>query len=96
MKKHGSTSLGNAIAYLVNDLGIKLKLDQTKILDDWSIIVGEQIANVTVAERLESGKLFVHVTRSTWRNELIFLKAELIAKINAYVNQEIVKDIIFR
>ncbi len=96
MKSAGPKNLRNAIASLVEDLGLTRKLQQGKILDDWPIIVGEQIARVTVAERLDAGKLFVHVTRSTWRNELIFLKAELINKINSYVNQEIVKDIIFR
>ena len=96
MKKTGPKKLDIAISSLVEDLGIALKIEQSKILDDWPAIVGEQIAKVTTAERLEAGKLFVHVTRSTWRNELIFLKADLIAKINAYVNREIVKDIIFR
>jgi predicted nucleic acid-binding Zn ribbon protein len=96
VKKTGPKKLDIAISSLVEDLGIALKIEQSKILDDWPAIVGEQIAKVTAAERLEAGKLFVHVTRSTWRNELIFLKADLIAKINAYANREIVKDIIFR
>jgi predicted nucleic acid-binding Zn ribbon protein len=96
VKKSGPKKLDIAISSLVDDLGLGLKIQQSKILDDWPVIVGEQIAKVTTAERLDAGKLFVHVARSTWRNELIFLKAELIAKINAYANQEIVKDIIFR
>lgn len=96
MGKSTAKSLGSALSAVVQELGLGLKIQQTKVLDDWPMIVGEQIANVTVAERFDAGKLFVHVTRATWRNELIFLKAELIAKINKHMNQEIVKDIIFR
>jgi hypothetical protein len=96
VKHKGPKKLDLAILSAVEDLGLALKIEQSKVLDDWPVIVGEQIAKVTVAERLESGKLFVHVTRATWRNELIFLKADLIIKINAYANREIVKDIIFR
>ena len=69
---------------------------QMEVLERWPQIVGEQIARVTSAERIDGGKLFIHVTRSTWRNELVFLKKALIEKINREMSQEIVKDIIFR
>jgi len=96
VSKPGPKWLQSALATVVQELGLGLKIQQSKVLDDWPVIVGEQIANVTVVERFDAGKLFVHVTKSTWRNELIFLKGDLIAKINKHMNEEIVKDIIFR
>jgi predicted nucleic acid-binding Zn ribbon protein len=89
-------TIGSAIARLFESLGLGARLKQYEVLDKWGEIVGEKIASVTNAERIESGRLFVHVTRSTWRNELVFLKAGIIAKINTQMNAEVVKDIIFR
>jgi len=45
---------------------------------------------------MRDGKLFVHVSQAEWRNELIFLKKDLIEKINTSMHQDIVNDIIFR
>lgn len=94
----GSTPrlIGSGMTSIIEELGIGLKIRQHEILQAWPGIVGEQIARVTTATALSDGKLFVSVTRSTWRNELIFLKKELIERINAAMNTEIVKDIIFR
>ncbi|MBI1803339.1 MAG: DUF721 domain-containing protein [Ignavibacteriae bacterium] len=81
---------------VLKDLGLQSKVRQYQVLDAWADIVGEQIAKVTQAERMSDGKLFVSVSRSTWRNELIYLKRELIARINKTMQNDIVKDIIFR
>jgi predicted nucleic acid-binding Zn ribbon protein len=88
--------IGSGLSSVIEELGIGLKIRQHELLHAWPGIVGEQIARVTTATALSDGKLFVSVTRSTWRNELIFLKKELIEKINAAMNSDIVKDIIFR
>jgi len=88
--------ISNAISSLVQQLGIEVKIKQGEVLDAWTRIVGDHIAKVAIPTGIRNGKLFVHVTHSTWRNELIFLKQELIAKINKEMKQEIVKEIIFR
>jgi predicted nucleic acid-binding Zn ribbon protein len=89
-------SIGSAIESALGDLGLGKKVRQYEVVNRWQEIVGEQIARVTIAERLSDGKLFVSVSRSPWRNELVFLKKELIEKINKAMRQDIVKDIIFR
>ena len=96
MKLSHPKPISNAISSIIDQLGIGVKIKQYEVVNSWSKIVGEQIAKVSSAERMEGGKLFVRVSRSTWRNELLFLKKELISKINKTINQEIVKDIIFR
>jgi len=85
-----------SITAALEQLGLSARVRQYEVLERWSSIVGDHISSVTNPERIDRGKLIVRVTRSTWRNELTFLKKEIIAKINKAMNQEIVKDIIFR
>jgi len=92
---HMSRQIGSAIESVLKQLGIGERLRQYEVLDIWPKVVGERISNVTKAERIHDGKLFVSVKYSTWRNELIFLKKELITKINESMDQNVVKDIIF-
>lgn len=96
MKKREPKTLADALSRAMNDLGITQKIREYDVVNLWPSIVGEQIARVATAESIANGKLLVRVTRSTWRNELTFLKKELITRINEAMKQDIVKDIIFR
>jgi predicted nucleic acid-binding Zn ribbon protein len=88
--------IDEGISSVIRELGLGGKLKQFQVLEAWPEIVGAGIAEIATAEAIRDGKLFVSVSRPTWRNELIFLKRELIEKINRAMKGEIVKDIIFR
>jgi predicted nucleic acid-binding Zn ribbon protein len=96
MTKPGAKLIGGGISSVLTSLGIGPKIKQYEMLEAWPEIVGKQIAGVATAERITDGKLFVHVEQAVWRNELVFLKKDLIEKINSAMHQEIVHDIIFR
>lgn len=88
--------LAEALDAFVHQLGITKKMKQVSILTSWPDIVGEQIARVTEAERIENGILFVKTTTAPWRNELSMRRLELLEKINAAAGAKIVKEIRFR
>jgi predicted nucleic acid-binding Zn ribbon protein len=96
MTRETTRQISESIGKVIRELGLGKQIRQYEVLELWSGIVGEQIASVTEAERIVGGKLFVRVSRPTWRNELVYLRKELIAKINAAMNEEIVREIIFR
>lgn len=96
MRKSVPKPIGSAIASVIEKLGLDKKVRQYEVVAAWPRIVGAQIAKATAAEYIRDGKLFVRVGHSTWRNELVYLKKELIDKINAAMHQEVVKDIVFR
>ena len=88
--------IGNSIKTILNDYGLLPRMKQFEALNLWAEIVGEQIAKVAKAEKIDHGSLIVRVEKPVWRNELIFLKKEIIAKINEMMKEEIVKEIIFK
>lgn len=96
MSKNDSRSLQDAMAGLLRTLGLDSRLEQYRVLEEWPAIVGEHISRVATAERIENGKLVVRVSSASWRQELVFLKKELIARINAAFHKDIVNDIIFK
>jgi predicted nucleic acid-binding Zn ribbon protein len=96
MKSIEPKIIGDAIQQTLINLGIAEKLSQYEVVNAWDQIVGDSIARVTKAESIRDGKLVVKVVHPTWRQELVFLKTDLIAKINRKMNGEIIKDIIFK
>jgi predicted nucleic acid-binding Zn ribbon protein len=87
--------LGNVFTRLFRDLGIEKAIQQNFAVTRWPEIVGERIAEISEAVRIENGVLFVTVSSPVWRNELVFMKAELMKRINEALKKNIVKDIKF-
>lgn len=96
MKNSNPKRLGDLIPALLEKLGLAQGLHDRRVLERWAQIVGPKIADVTVAERIRDGKLWVSVSHPAWRNELVFMRQELIAKINRDLGEDIVTEIIFR
>lgn len=96
MKQTKPKLIGNSIQEILSDYGLLPRLKQFEVLNLWNDIVGEQVAKVTKPERIDRGQLIVRVERPVWRNELMFLKKDIIAKINKMMKEEIVKEIIFK
>lgn len=96
MKTPDPKSLDSVLATVLRELGVGRRIKQLKALDIWAEVVGKQIADATNAERIDGGKLVIRVSKAPWRNELLFLKKEIIAKLNKALGEEVVKDIILR
>ena len=96
MRKSKPQPLQSVLLSLIDGLGLKKGIQQHRAALIWEEVVGEKIAKVTRVERVESGRLFIHVSKPTWRNELVLLKREIIAKLNKTLGGEVINDIIFK
>ena len=89
-------TFGEALRGLVDELGIGRKLRSYDAVLRWEEAVGGPIAKVATAEKIQNGTLIVRVSNPTWRYELTLRKKELIAKVNAVVGKDVVKEIRFQ
>ncbi len=89
-------SVGEALRKLTGTLGIAARLSEYDVITGWDRIVGEQIARVTTAERVEHGILYVAVRSAAWRNELSMRRMEILDLIHRSVGRKVVREIRFR
>ncbi len=87
--------LSNALSLLLKNLGIETKIKQYEALNIWSKIVGEKVAAATTVEKVREGILYVRVKNSAWRNELVYMKQEILTKIDKAVGSNVIRDIWF-
>lgn len=87
--------MGKILEELIDTLGIRKKLAESKVCMIWNDVVGKKLSSVTSVGFLRRGKLYIHVKTPSWRNELIFLKRAIIKRLNENAGDEVVKDIIF-
>jgi predicted nucleic acid-binding Zn ribbon protein len=89
-------ALGNVFTQLFRDLGIDKAIQQNMAVSRWSEIVGDRISQISKAEKIEQGVLYVQVNSPVWRSELVFMKSNLINSINEALAKNVVKDIKFK
>ncbi len=93
MRTRRSTSLGDALRDLVEDLGISKRMREYDVVDVWPEIVGPHIAAVADVKSIRNGILVVSVSSPAWRQELLLRKKELIQNINERLKKPVVRDI---
>jgi len=95
MAERGPQKIGPVLADLIKNLGLEKKLAEVDAVQYWNEVVGKKIAEVTQAIKISEGRLTVRVSDPVWRQQLIFLKKEFIAALNARLGKAVVKDIFF-
>ena len=85
-------ALHNAIIQQGLDSGIR----EQRLFIQWEEIVGAAIARHSKPVRLRNDLLWVQVTEAAWRQELSLMRIELVAKINAALGEDLVKEIRLR
>ncbi len=76
--------------------GLAGRLREVGIWRVWPEVVGAAIASRAQPLRIINGTLTVTVSSGPWMQELIYLKSMMIAKLNAKLGGDVVKDIILR
>lgn len=96
LKQHKLKSLRSTLNSLLKQYGLDVKIKQYEVFNVWQEAVGEHIAKVAIPQKIDRGVLIVKVEKPVWRNELVYMKGEIIEKVNKLLKEEIVKEIIFR
>jgi len=87
--------INQLIYQFLKSIGIKGKIEENFAIVHWDKVVGDEIAKQTEPFRVTDGILYVKVADTVWRNELYFLKNEIIKKLNEKVGKQIITDIKF-
>jgi predicted nucleic acid-binding Zn ribbon protein len=77
-----AVALDEALAKYLRRTGLKSRLDQASVVDQWAALVGSPIARVTTPEGVtENGILFVRVTTAPWMQELQLMSPEILRRL---------------
>ena len=94
-RKKAPVSLGDALERLLRSLDMQEKLEEHQAVERWPEVVGERIAEHARAVFFDSGKLIVEVDSAAWRQELFYMKQEMLARLDRSFGKTLVQDIIF-
>lgn len=95
MKKRNPQKVGEIVRSVLSGRGYLRQCLEVEVISNWPDIVGERIADVTECTDVRKGVIYVKVSSSSWRNEISFLKKEIIDKVKKETRCKTIKDIAF-
>jgi predicted nucleic acid-binding Zn ribbon protein len=95
MAKSKEKTIGEVLDVLLKRMGLKLKVDQYRVIELWPEIVGEKIAKVARADRAQDQVLYVKVKSMAWRTELVFQKQKILRLISDKIGKNVITEIRF-
>jgi predicted nucleic acid-binding Zn ribbon protein len=96
MRRSKTITLADAIKDYITEMNLGDKLAETALLNSWEDIVGKAISSRTSKIYIKDHILFIHLSSSVVRNELMMLRESLKNKLNEKAGKEVIKDIVLR
>ena len=87
--------LKSAINLFLKNNNLETGVNQNNALLIWESVVGDNIGQNTTPDKVEHGVLTVKVKNSTWRQELVFEKQNILTKLNLKLGNKTIREIRF-
>jgi hypothetical protein len=89
-------SLGDALKDFIKNSRLKSGVQAVQIKDAWEKIMGKTIANYTDNIQISNGTLFITTSVAPLKNELIYQKENIIARVNEMMGEHIISEVVIK
>ena len=96
MRKSETVSLRAMVEEYLKVYGLDYKLREVRLINSWPDIVGPAVASRTKKLYFRNKVLYVELTSSVVRHEMMMIRPDLIDAINQRAGEGLVTDIVFR
>ncbi len=96
MSDFNTNNIGSLIEQLLRAYGYDDQLKRLKVKAYFKELVGEQIARRMTNIYIKNKVMIVEIPSAVMRNELQYVKSGLIEKINTFVGEEYIEEIVLK
>ncbi|NLO70489.1 MAG: DUF721 domain-containing protein [Porphyromonadaceae bacterium] len=96
MRRKNTEKISDIISRVLKQNSLDERLYETRVINSWSVVLGENIMKYTSNLYFKNKKLYVKLTSSVLRNELYLTQEEIKKSLNKHVGVEVVEEIIFQ
>lgn len=96
MKKSNTEPLRDILMRFLRQEGLETPLNQYRLIEAWKEVVGPSVARYTSNLYIKNQTLYVHLTSSVLRQELLLGRTLLVRNLNNKVGAQVITDIVFR
>ncbi len=96
MKRGETKSIAELVRATCREEGIETPLNEYRLIQAWPKIFGSGVCAYTKDLFIKNQILYVTLTSSVLRQELMMNRKLLVHRLNEYVKAQVITDIIFR
>ena len=96
MKKGKTKTLGEALHEYVRVMNMDRKLKEVNVVQSWKRVLGKTVANYTGNIYLSKRILYVEISSSVVKNELLMMRNEIKSRLNEIAGEELIEKIVFK
>lgn len=89
-------SLGDAIKQFLNHSKIKGGIRSLQIREAWEQLMGKTIANYTSDIQIVKRTLIITTQVAPLRTELLYQKDKIIERVNEYLGEKMIEDVVIK
>ena len=96
MRKSNTQKISEVIDEYLKNSGLIEKLRKARVLNHWEELMGKTVAKRTKSIYIRNKTLFVCLSSSVLRNELLMMRQEIIDAVNKYAGEAIIDNIVLK
>ena len=96
MKRGGVKSISELVKATCREEGLETPLNEYRLINSWSQVLGPTVKYYTKELYIRNQVLYVQVTSSVLRQELMMNRKTLVHRLNEHVGALVITDIVLR
>ncbi len=96
MRKSNTQKISEVILECLREMRIDRKLKEVQLVTQWESMMGKTVANRTSRIYIKNGILYIHVTSSVLKSELLMMRREIVDKLNENAGERLIEEIVIR
>lgn len=96
MRRNNTEQIGDLLRKFMREEGLETPLNEHRLIAAWKEILGPGIASYTSNIYIRNQILYVHLSSSVLRQELMMGRELLVKNLNRHVGTQVITNIIFR
>ena len=96
MRRSNTQTIGDVLKDYLREMKMERKLKEVDLVQSWEELMGTAIARYTTGIFLSKGVLYLEISSSVVRNELVMLREEIRHHLNEMAGEELVSKIVFK
>ena len=96
MRRSEAEQIGDMIRKFLRQNGMESPLNEYRLIQAWTDVVGPTIAKYTSELFIKNQVLYVHLTSAPLRQELMMGREVLVRNLNQQVGAQVIVNIVFR
>lgn len=95
MRRRNTEQLDSILARYLRSEGLETPLNEYRLVNAWSEVMGAAVARYTGKVSIYNRTLYVELLSPALRSNLFMRRVELVRRLNAYVNADVISDVRF-